>query len=324
MAQQRFSVWDLVFVVFEVVALGGAIYLFTRDQVGVGLMAIVAFIVGLVALTFGLFRDSVPMPVPVHVRASEATVRPQPPKRELPRDSSGRRINWLWTSAISGLCATTVMSVILFCAYGAMVGIGSTAPGASQFQQWCAGLVNNTLVRSAHTNLVIALILDFCAGIAWAILYGAIFEPRLPGRGVLKGLTFAIIPWIFSLVVFFPIAGVGVFGLALSAGPLPIIGNLILHAIYGASLGGIMATEGILADDGQHIDAEEPHRLARMERGMAIAIIPGLIIGGLIGGLGAGSIAPGMSSASVTATGAIIGCATGVLLGSFAGVTSKA
>lgn len=322
MAQRRFSVWDLVFVVFELVAAAGAAYLFLKDQVGVGLMAIVAFIVGLAALGFGLFRDSVPMPVPVATH--QPRVLPEWKRRDLPRDGSGRRLNWLWTSAISGLCATTVMSVILFCAYGVLVGIGSTAPGASQFEQWCAGLVNNTLVRSAQTNLVVALILDFCAGIAWAILYGAIFEPRLPGRGLVKGLIFAIIPWIFSLLVFFPIAGVGIFGLGLSAGPLPIVGNLILHAIYGLTLGGIMETEGILADDGERIDTEEPHRLARMERGMAIAIIPGLIIGGLIGGFGAASIAPGMSSAAVTATGAIIGCATGVLLGSFAGVTSKA
>jgi len=313
------------------VAVAGAVYLFLKDQVGVGLMAIVAFIIGLAALTFGLLRDSVPMPVPTVARQPDLLPHVEP--RELPRDGGGRRLNWLPVSAISGLCATTVMSVILFCAYGVLVGIGSTGPGSSLFERWCAGLVNNTLVRSAHTNLVIALILDFCAGIIWAIIYGAFVEPRLPSpsrikgtifTGMIKGLIFAAIPWIFSLVVFFPIAGVGIFGIGLHAGPLPIIGNLILHAIYGLALGGMMATEGILADDGERIDSEEPHRLARMERGMAAAIIPGLIIGGLIGGFGAGSIAPGMSSASVTATGAIIGCATGVLLGSFAGVTSKA
>ena len=50
-------------------------------------------------------------------------------------------------------------------------------------------------------------------------------------------MLFSIIPWFLSLVVFFPIVGAGFFGADLDAGPLPAIGNLILHLIYGAVLG---------------------------------------------------------------------------------------
>lgn len=59
---------------------------------------------------------------------------------------------------------------------------------------------------------------------------------------------FSLIPWAFSLVVFLPLVGGGFLGLGLGAGPLPILGNLLLHAVYGVTLGSVLGLEDVAPD----------------------------------------------------------------------------
>ncbi|MDF3018600.1 MAG: hypothetical protein K0R44_3825, partial [Thermomicrobiales bacterium] len=73
--------------------------------------------------------------------------------------------------------------------------------------------------------------------------------------------------------------GGGVLGMDVGAGPLPILGNLILHLVYGAVLGisYAEATEDWLDDT----DIDRGNAAAA-ERGAAVAVV-GLAIGSFAG-----------------------------------------
>ena len=93
-------------------------------------------------------------------------------------------------------------------------------------------------------------------------------------------MRFSLILWLLSLTIFLPLMGGGFFGMSTGAGPLPIVGNLILHLVYGAVLGTSYAeaTEDWLDDT-------EVDRLnaAAAERGAAGGILVG-VVAGLIAG----------------------------------------
>jgi hypothetical protein len=52
-----------------------------------------------------------------------------------------------------------------------------------------------------------------------------------------RGLQFALVPWLTSGLLYLPLIGAGPFGLALGAGWLPILGEAVRCAIFGVSLG---------------------------------------------------------------------------------------
>ena len=65
----------------------------------------------------------------------------------------------------------------------------------------------------------------------------ALAEPRLRGSAGVRGLGFALVPWLTSGLLYLPLIGAGPFGLALGAGWLPILGEAVRCAIFGISLG---------------------------------------------------------------------------------------
>jgi hypothetical protein len=121
-------------------------------------------------------------------------------------------------------------------------------------------------------------------------------------------------------VIFLPLMGGGLLGLSLGAGPLPILGNLVLHLAYGLSLGQLYPSERILAEH----DEVDPGELVHNERMIALGILPGLVIGALLGLVVSGFVAPGSQPLLVAVLGAIMGSAAGAVLGSFAGLNPAA
>jgi membrane protein DedA with SNARE-associated domain len=75
------------------------------------------------------------------------------------------------------------------------------------------------------------------AQLLWAVLYAAVAEPRLRGSAGVRGLQFALAPWLASGLLYLPLIGAGPFGLALGAGWLPILGEAVRCVIFGVSLG---------------------------------------------------------------------------------------
>ena len=77
--------------------------------------------------------------------------------------------------------------------------------------------------------------------VVWGSLF-PIFDARVPaGSHWLNGILFGIGAWIFMMVLVMPMAGAGLFGMAL--GIMVPIATLVLHLIYGAVLGGTYGLE---------------------------------------------------------------------------------
>lgn len=252
--------------------------------------------------------------------------------------STGRpQPDWLPRAIISGFIATVAMAILFFIAYGAAriaVQI-ELAPsrGGPEFHRWLEALTNNQVLDLAANSLYLAAAIHLVVGVAWALVYGYWFEPRIPGPHWMRGVAFSLIPWILSLVVFLPLVGGGFFGAAIGAGPLPAIGNLILHLAYGATLGAIYGPLGDIPADNLSRAAprDELAVMAHYEETTARGIVMGGVIGALVGvgavvvtGMGAGQAAPGVPAVVVVPIGIATGAVLGGLWGSISGLAATA
>jgi hypothetical protein len=215
------------------------------------------------------------------------------------------------------------MTGALIIGYGVALLLGSADPQASVILRWFWALAHNTITASAETAVPVAVLLHVLAGIGWAAVYAAFAEPRLSGPGWRRGLIFAPIPWVLSLIVFLPLAGGGILGLGLGAGPLPILGNLVVHLVYGPTLGFLYAPENarVLHPDDTAVTPFEQSMMARSERTMATGMLVGLVLGAIVGWVIAFVLAPGQSGLVGMLLGALGGSAAGLLVGSYSGLT---
>jgi hypothetical protein len=317
MGAHRIRLWDLFFAVLVLFTIPAASFHFMQGRPGNGIIAVAAFIAGLLLLAVPRFRTSVQNVQPVGESTwTGVRTKPSSVSREVPRGPGGRLSGWISLGLLSGFVATGVMALVLMLGYGLALMLGD--PDGSLLSRWIWALAHNPLTDTTGNRLPLAIVLHFIAGIAWAMVYAGAIEPHLSGPGWRRGLIFAAIPWVGSLVVFLPLMGGGPFGLLLGAGPLPILGNLVLHLVYGLVLGQFYASERILAES-DAVDVEESEGLAHTERSIAAGIIPGLVFGALLGLVASGIVAPG-SPLLATVFGALLGSAVGALIGSFIGL----
>jgi hypothetical protein len=226
---------------------------------------------------------------------------------------AGRRADWLADSVVSGFLATVAMTIVMALAYGVARAIGDER--GSTIERWFWALTHNPVTRTTQDAIALAVALNLGVGILWAIVYAYAVEHRLPGPGWRKGMLFALVPWVLSIVTFLPIMEGGIFGRDIGAGPLPVLGNLILHLVYGAVLGTIYAANLDWPDD-----AELDRALAvAQQRAAAIGIAIGLVVGA-IGGWIIGPSLDGIAGRGMIALiGALTLGALGLLLGVFIG-----
>ncbi len=227
-------------------------------------------------------------------------------------------------AVISGFVATTAMAITALIAYGFALGVG-TASG-NLFQQWLYALTHNPLTAHARSSLLAVVGLDLAAGIVWALLFALDANDRLIAfPGWLRGILFALPPAILSLVLFLPLVGGGFFGVRIGAGPLPVIGNIILHLIYGATLGAMFTLDGSI----DHIGTNDPAAEATLRQAEAGAGW-GILLGALLGGGGTllvtlfVTVSSAANVAGAMIGGAVIGAALGVVFGSMAAMTKPA
>ena len=229
--------------------------------------------------------------------------------------AQARRDDWLRNGVVSGFIATFAMTVVLVVAYVIALSQGD-ADGHRQ-ERWYHALAHNPVTERTEDQVMLAIALNLLMGLVLGLVYARVAEPILGGPGWRKGIVFALVPWLLSLVIFLPMMGGGIFGVDIGAGPLPAIGNLVLHLVYGAVLGSVYA---IGLEAGLDDTPAERANAAAAERGMAIGLVVGLVAG-LVAGWALGpQWEEAGSRTAVTVAGALIGAASGMVGGSFLGM----
>ena len=187
---------------------------------------------------------------------------------------AGPREDWLRAGVLAGFLATFAMTTVLVGAYWLAAALGD--PNGNTLQQWCWALVHNPVAERTVDGVVLAIGANLAMGLLLALVYARFVEPLWHGPDWWEGVRFSLILWILSLIIFLPLMGGGFFGISTGAGPLPILGNLILHLVYGAVLGTSYAeaTEDWLDDtEVDHLNA------ASAERGAAGGVLVGAVVG---------------------------------------------
>jgi len=198
------------------------------------------------------------------------------------------------------------MLVVLMVSYAFLLIVAATHSG------WATQLTDNTLTAAAQNFPYVAIFLHFLAGTGFAMLYGGYAERRLSGPAWMKGLK-------FSAVLF----GVSVFALSAATmmwrvdpGPLALLGNFVLHVVYGLTLGILFQQ---LAESERVIDGGLEVR-ASARKG-AYGLVLGAVAGTMFAVLAlwiAGSDGHAMTSfpdSWVHLSGALTGSALGCLIG---------
>jgi hypothetical protein len=226
--------------------------------------------------------------------------------------------DWGWAnrSILAGFVGTALAGITVLAAYAVAAWLAAALPDA-------AGGAFAALTRNAATDVVSdafagALALHVAIGLLLALAYAAVAEPYLPGPGWRRGVLFALAPWTVSIGLLFPLLGGGPFGLALGAGPLPALGSLVAHVVYGATLGALYACRGVP-------DLEEPDEASEVacagaERGIVVGVLLGAALGSAVSVMlalvGVGdALAPGATLLVGTAGGATLGGLVGSFLG---------
>jgi len=125
---------------------------------------------------------------------------------------------------LAGFIATVVLSILM---------IGKGAMGLVPQLNPIEDIVHVVeLLTGTRLPMPVGWVGHFLLGtVAWGIAY-TVLLPRLPGVALVKGLIFGALAWLAMMIIFM---GHGLFGLAL--GVQAVGATLILHLIYGATLG---------------------------------------------------------------------------------------
>jgi hypothetical protein len=325
MSIRRMSVWGLPSLFLLIVGVVLIVVNLGRSHNGEAAFTIGLLVIGAGALLYGMSESQLTGDTAdTSTRGSQPSPKSYDQKSTaVRRMATGRRPEWLPAGVIAGFTGTTILTIGLMLSYEIARIIGTNNSSASFFENWLWSLTHNPATDTARVNLPIALILNFGAGILFGIVYAGWIEPRLSGAGWRRGATFAILPWLFSILVFLPLMDGGFLGVKLHAGPLPVIGNLLLNLAYGVTLGAVYAVEQWQTESGRPEDGER-RMLDRSQRASVIGIAFGMVCGGLAGQIWASTLSPGQDPLLVAVVAAIIGTFIGYMLGTYAGLTPEA
>jgi hypothetical protein len=229
-----------------------------------------------------------------------------------------QHVDWLRPSLLSGFIATFAMTTGLAIGYGIASGAGSAS--GNTFERWMYNLAENRLTADISDRFLMVMVANLVFGLIWAVLYARFFVPMLGEPGWKTGVLFSLIPWALSVCVFFPLAGAGFLGMDLDAGPLPVLGNLLVHLVYGSVLGSMYAIDIESGLDGSSMDR---HAAMTSERGAAIGLAFGGILGAVGGWLVAGQFESLAGESVIALAGALSGGAVGTMLGSLIGMSEE-
>lgn len=123
-------------------------------------------------------------------------------------------------AAVAGVIGTLAMTALL---------IGAPMMGLPRMD------VGAMLGSVMGGSIVIGWMAHFVIGIVLTLAYAVLFVTRLPGRGFVRGATYAVLPWLLAQLVVMPTMGAGFFSGSLVAAA----GSLMGHLVYGGVLGAV-------------------------------------------------------------------------------------
>src|SRR5215203_5677294 len=114
--------------------------------------------------------------------------------------SDAPREDWLRAGVLAGFLGTFAMSIVLLAAYALASSIGSA--DGNVVQRWCWALVHNPVAERTADGVILAIGANLAMGLVLALVYARHAESRLHGPSWWRGMQFALVPWLLSLVVF--------------------------------------------------------------------------------------------------------------------------
>jgi hypothetical protein len=247
----------------------------------------------------------------------------------------GPRRRWLTDAVIAGFVAIGTATGLLMVAYA--LANGAADSRGDVLRRWLWQLTHNDVVAFSSSRPALAIALHVVLGLIWALVYARFVDNNRSlgwwigdGPGWSRGMRFALLPWLASLLLLLPAAAINMLDWALSAGPLVPIGNLVLHLIYGYTLGQLYdasADEPAIAADTAYDEPRGRLAVEHSEDFGAAGIVLGAIVGALVG-IGLAVVLPptlpnvdfGGWTVALAVGGILAGGAVGGLVGSFAGL----
>ena len=139
-------------------------------------------------------------------------------------------------AAVAGLVGTAAMTTLLL--VEPSVGLPKIAMG-----QVLASSLGLTTAR-LPIGPAVGWGLHFIIGMALAVIYAGVFDRRLPGSAVVRGVLYGVLVFVVAQVVFMPLVGGGF----LSRGDLELVaGSLLGHLLYGGVTGWTYGETGVAA-----------------------------------------------------------------------------
>jgi len=104
-------------------------------------------------------------------------------------------------------------------------------------------LIGNSLAAFMHIPVFLGWVAHFMIGTTLAAFYVLFFKALFHPGNALKGLLFALIPFVMAQAVMMPIMGGGFFSSQLPSPISIVMGSLAGHIVYGIVLGLTTKTE---------------------------------------------------------------------------------
>jgi membrane protein DedA with SNARE-associated domain len=220
-------------VFFPAMCLGALTYIVAYTLLGYFLGPPVLGLLEQVHIPVGLLGSLAPLALLIFWirRARQDLARSDGPIHEPARNQH------LLAGAMAGFLATLGSTLLLNVVINLAGNIAFNAPGTIVEQT--ANRIAFALARDVQPLvLFVATPVYLAVGIAWGLGYGwfgvGLFPADRPDW--LKGLAYAAMPMLVSLLVVMPVLGLGFFGVG-STGPVALTGEAIRHASYGVVLG---------------------------------------------------------------------------------------
>jgi membrane protein DedA with SNARE-associated domain len=220
---------------FPAMGVGALLYIIIYTLLGYFLGPPVLDFLERVHIPFGLLGSLVPLALILWwtFRARQAIGRRATASAPVEHDVQLR------AGAAAGLLATIASTLLLNVAINLAAGIAFNFSAPGELVEHTAATLANALAREVQPVLLfIAVPLYLAVGAMWGAVYGLWAERQLGRRYAdwQKGVIFAALPLLVSLLLVLPVLGLGFLGVG-ATGPVAFTSELIRHLAFGALLG---------------------------------------------------------------------------------------